>query len=224
MGAEGGGSQGNSPNRPAPLNSYASRSHAAHAPALTVEGTPTASHRPASFHSPGRFAMKSLAASALAAALLAASTTSASAAEITRVYANPNAPIASLTRVPAGYDLVFVSGATPGAQGQPRPVGTEAQTLDVLNKISALLKDQGMTMGDVVVMRVFLGVDPDKGGHADRAGMNKAFATFFGTPDQPNKPARTTIAINDNAPGNFVEIDAIAAKKPEPVKAKSKKK
>jgi 2-iminobutanoate/2-iminopropanoate deaminase len=161
-------------------------------------------------------------ASALAAAPLLA--TPASAADITRVYANPDSPIASLTRVPAGYDLVFVSGATPGAQGQPRPVGTEAQTTDVLNKIKKLLEDQGMTMGDVVVMRVFLGVDPDKGGHADRAGMNAAFKTFFGTADQPNKPARTTVAITDNQPGNFVEIDAIAAKKPEAPAHKGHKK
>jgi enamine deaminase RidA (YjgF/YER057c/UK114 family) len=165
-----------------------------------------------------------LTAAALAAGLLA-SATAASAADITRVYANPEAAIASLTRVPAGYDLVFLSGATPGVQGQPRPVGTEAQTMDVLTKLQNLLKDQGMTMGDVVVMRVFLGVDPDKGGHADRAGMNAAFKKFFGTADQPNRPARTTVAINDNGPGNFVEIDAIAAKKAEPpVKAKGKKK
>jgi enamine deaminase RidA (YjgF/YER057c/UK114 family) len=162
---------------------------------------------------------------ALAAALLTVSAGAASAADVTRVVANPMSPIASLVRVPAGYDLVFVAGATPGVQGQPRPVGTEAQTMDVLGKIDKLLKDQGMTMGDVVMMRVFLGVDPDKGGHADRAGMNKAFATFFGTADQPNKPARTTIAITDNNAGNFVEIDAVAAKKPEaPAKAKSKKK
>jgi enamine deaminase RidA (YjgF/YER057c/UK114 family) len=164
---------------------------------------------------------------ALAATLLAASASAASAADdgIPRVYGSPTAAIASLTRVPAGYDLAFVAGATPGTQGQPRPVGTEAQTMDVLGKIDKLLKDQGMTMGDVVMMRVFLGVDPDKGGHADRAGMNKAFATFFGTPDQPNKPARTTIAITDNNAGNFVEIDAVAAKKPEaPAKAKHKKK
>jgi enamine deaminase RidA (YjgF/YER057c/UK114 family) len=145
--------------------------------------------------------------------------------EITRVYGNPMSPIASLVKVPAGADTVYVAGATPGVQGQPRPVGTEAQTMDVLGKIDKLLKDQGMTMGDVVMMRVFLGVDPDKGGHADRAGMNKAFATFFGTPEQPDKPARTTIAITDNAAGNFVEIDAIAAKMPaKPVKAKHKKK
>ena len=159
---------------------------------------------------------------ALAAGLLA-SASAASAEDIARVYSAPDAAIASLTRVPAGYDLVFLSGATPGVRGQPLPAGTEAQTMDVLTKLQTLLKDQGMTMGDVVVMRVFLGVDPDKGGHADRAGMNAAFKKFFGTADQPNRPARTTVAINDNGPGAFVEIDAIAAKKPDaPVKAKKK--
>jgi enamine deaminase RidA (YjgF/YER057c/UK114 family) len=135
----------------------------------------------------------------------------ASAAGVVRVGA-PESPISSLVLVPAGYEIAYVSGATPGAPGQPKPVGTEAQTLDVLTKISNLLKAQGMTMGDIVVMRVFLGVDPDKGGHADRAGMNAAFKTFFGTPEQPNKPARTTVAVTDMAPGSFVEIDAQAAR------------
>ena len=156
------------------------------------------------------------------AAALAACASAASAADIARVYASPEAAIASLTRVPAGYDLVFLSGATPGVRGQPLPAGTEAQTLDVLTKLQNLLKDQGMTMGDVVVMRVFLGVDPDKGGHADRAGMNAAFKTFFGTAGQPNRPARTTVAVTDMNPGAFVEIDAIAAKKPEAAPAPAK--
>jgi enamine deaminase RidA (YjgF/YER057c/UK114 family) len=135
----------------------------------------------------------------------------ASAAEVVRVGA-PNSPISSLVLVPAGSDVAYVSGATPGQPGMPKPVGTEAQTFDVLTKISNLLKAQGMTMGDVVVMRVFLGVDPDKGGHADRAGMNAAFAKFFGTPEQPNKPARTTVAVTDMQPGSFVEIDAQAVR------------
>lgn len=137
----------------------------------------------------------------------------ASAAPIVRVGA-PDARIASLVMVPAGSDIAYVSGATPGGAGKPRPVGTEAQTMDVLTKISDLLKGQGMTMGDVVVMRVFLGVDPDKGGHADREGMNAAFGKFFGTAAQPNKPARTTIAVVDMQPGMFVEIDAEAARPP----------
>ena len=144
--------------------------------------------------------------------------------EIVRVYSKPDAPIASLTLVPAGSDIAFVAGTTPGQPGQPAPVGTEAQTLDVLTKIDALLKAQGMTMGDVVMMRVFLAVDPDKGGHADRAGMNAAFKTFFGTPEQPNRPARTTVAITDGAPGRFVEIDAMAAKPAKPAMAHHHKK
>jgi enamine deaminase RidA (YjgF/YER057c/UK114 family) len=170
--------------------------------------------------------MKLIAATLAAALLIPAVAPAAAHAEdgIVRVYGAPDSPIASLTRVPAGYDLAFVSGATPGGKDLPRPVGTEAQTADVLTKIDKLLKDQGMTMGDVVVMRVFLGVDPDKGGHADRAGMNAAFKTFFGTADQPNKPARTTVAVTDMAPGAFVEIDAIAAKKPAMKKAAHKKK
>jgi enamine deaminase RidA (YjgF/YER057c/UK114 family) len=135
----------------------------------------------------------------------------ASAAQVVRV-GDPKAVISSLVLVPAGSDVAYVSGATPGQPGMPKPVGTEAQTFDVLTKISNLLKAQGMTMGDVVVMRVFLGVDPDKGGHADRAGMNAAFAKFFGTPEQPNKPARTTIAVTDMQPGSFVEIDAQAVR------------
>jgi enamine deaminase RidA (YjgF/YER057c/UK114 family) len=135
----------------------------------------------------------------------------ASAAQVVRV-GDPKAVISSLVLVPAGSDVAYVSGATPGQPGMPKPVGTEAQTFDVLTKISNLLKAQGMTMGDVVVMRVFLGVDPDKGGHADRAGMNAAFAKFFGTPDQPNKPARTTVAVTDMQPGSFVEIDAQAVR------------
>ena len=122
------------------------------------------------------------------------------------------AAIASMTVVPPGATTAYIAGATPGAPGQPAPVGTEAQTFDVLTKISNLLKTQGMTMGDVVMMRVFLQVDPDKGGHADRAGMNAAFKKFFGTPEQPNKPSRTTIAVTDGSGGRFVEIDAVAAK------------
>ena len=46
----------------------------------------------------------------------------AGAAPIVRVYGAPESPIASLTLVPAGDDIAFVSGTTPGAQGQPKPV------------------------------------------------------------------------------------------------------
>ena len=47
----------------------------------------------------------------------------------------------------------------------------------------------------------------------DFAGMNAAYAKFFGTPDQPNKPARTTVQVAALvAAGALVEIEVQAAR------------
>src|SRR5580700_5450706 len=64
---------------------------------------------------------------------------------------------------------------------------TKTQTLSVLTKIQTLLREQGVTMGDVVQMHVFMAGDPAKGGKLDFDGMNEAYDQFFGTPQQPNK-------------------------------------
>ena len=150
--------------------------------------------------------MKTIIALVLAATLLAP--VAASAATITRDGA-PDADIASMVFV-AGrdYDTAYISGT----RAPVGTKGTEAQTFAVLTKISDMLKTKGMGMGDVVMMRVFLNPDPAKGGHADRAGRDAAFRKFFGTAAQPNKPARTTVAVVDGAGDNFVEIDVIAVK------------
>ena len=53
--------------------------------------------------------------------------------------------------------------------------------------------------------------------------MNSAWLKVFGTPDQPNKPARATIqAANLVAPGALVEIEFVAAKKVKSAAAPSK--
>jgi enamine deaminase RidA (YjgF/YER057c/UK114 family) len=105
-------------------------------------------------------------------------------------------------------DTAYISGS----RAPVGTIGTEAQTTAVLTHISDLLKSKGMGMGDVVMMRVFLNPDPKKGGHADREGRDAAFRKFFGTAAQPNKPARTTVAVVDAAGDNLVEIDVVAVK------------
>jgi mono/diheme cytochrome c family protein len=51
------------------------------------------------------------------------------------------------------------------------------------------------------------------GGKLDFAGMNAAYAKFFGTPDQPNKPARSTFQVAALvAAGALVEIEVQAAR------------
>lgn len=108
-----------------------------------------------------------------------------------------------------GVDMAYVSGI-PGAATAG---DTKAQTLGVLTKLAAALKSQGFGLNDVVMMRVFLVGDPAMTGKMDFAGMMAAYGQFFGTADQPNKPARTTVQVAGLAsPGTLVEIEAQAVR------------
>ena len=118
-------------------------------------------------------------------------------------------------------DTLYVSGQlpapTPGdpAKGtKPTIEGdTKAQTLSTLNVIQGILKEQGLGMGDIVQMRVYLIGDPAQGGKLDFGGMNDAYKQFFGTKEQPNKPVRATIqAAALVVPNALVEIEVVAVK------------
>lgn len=83
-------------------------------------------------------------------------------------------------------DTLYVSGqiATPITpadrdKGTPAVYGdTKAQAASSLSKIEAILKEQGLTMGNVVAMHVFMAGDPANGGKLDFAGMNASYAQF----------------------------------------------
>jgi enamine deaminase RidA (YjgF/YER057c/UK114 family) len=110
----------------------------------------------------------------------------------------------------------MASSVTPEdpAGGKPAVYGdTKTQTLNVLTKIQALLKEQSLTMGDVVQMHVFMAGDPSKGGKLDFDGMNEAYDQFFGTPQQPNKPVRATVQVAALVqPWGLVEIEVTAVR------------
>lgn len=142
----------------------------------------------------------------------------ANAAEIKRVGAG-DFPIAASVEVPAGTRLVYISGTVPeavdskAAQGSVERFGdTEAQTRSVLRKIEQALKAHGLGLGDVVMMRVFL-VAPPGEKRMDFAGMMRGYSAFFGTAQQPNKPARSTMEVAGLVdPGWLVEIEVTAAR------------
>jgi enamine deaminase RidA (YjgF/YER057c/UK114 family) len=90
---------------------------------------------------------------------------------------------------------------------------TKTQSLSALNKIQALLKEQGLDMKDVVKMTVFLAGDPAMGNKLDFAGLQGSYTQFFGTTDQPNKPARSAFQVAAlAAPWALVEIEVIAVR------------
>ena len=126
-------------------------------------------------------------------------------------------PIA--TGVWAG-DTFYLSGqlaspVTPAdeAKGTPADYGdTKTQAASVFAKIQAALQAQGLDMKDVVKMTVFLGPDP-KTGKLDFAGMQSEYIKYFGTKDQPNKPARSAFQVAAlAAPWALLEIEVIAVK------------
>jgi enamine deaminase RidA (YjgF/YER057c/UK114 family) len=130
-------------------------------------------------------------------------------------------PIAEAVTVPSGYDTVYVSGTLPSvinkdaAKGSVESYGdTEAQAFSTLSAIKDKLAKQGLTMGDVVKMTVFLVADPTKDNKLDFAGLMASYSKFFGTASQPNKPARSAVQVAALvAPGALLEIEVIAVKR-----------
>jgi enamine deaminase RidA (YjgF/YER057c/UK114 family) len=157
---------------------------------------------------------------AAAIALTLAAATSAQAADIVRHSNGTNFPIARAVEVPAGKTIYFHSGMTPApldakaAPGSPEYWGdTKTQTLSVFARIKESLDKLGLGFGDVVAMTVYLAGDPAKGGRMDFDGMMAAYSQFFGTKEQPNLPARSTVQVAGLVmPGMMVEIEVQLAR------------
>jgi enamine deaminase RidA (YjgF/YER057c/UK114 family) len=152
-----------------------------------------------------------------AAAALAAGLALAASANAQVVHLNPaKAFISRAVTVPAGSDMIYVSGITPQAADKTKPTelgDTKAQTISILTQIEGILKDQGYTMSDVAMMRVYLVGDPAKGGKMDFAGMMEGYNSFFGTLE--NKPARVTMQVAALVgPTMLAEIEVQAARAP----------
>lgn len=129
-------------------------------------------------------------------------------------------PISQTVTVPASASLIFVSGTLPDVHDATAPAGTpaaygntEVQTVSVFNKLRTILRQQDLDLGDIVQLRVFLVGAEETGGKLDFAGLQAGYTQFFGTPAQPNKPARTALQVVAlPLPGALVEVEAIAAR------------
>jgi enamine deaminase RidA (YjgF/YER057c/UK114 family) len=129
-------------------------------------------------------------------------------------------PIAQMVIVPPTATTYYLSGASAAPANPNAPKDspdyygdTKTQTLSVLNTIKDRLAEQKLGLEDIVMMHIYLAGDPAKDGKMDFAGMMEAYRQFFGTKEQPNKPARTTVQVSALAgPGHLVEIETIAAK------------
>ena len=139
-------------------------------------------------------------------------------AEIVR-YPIPNStfPIAQAVRVSGDAVTYYVSGQVPplinkdADPASPQAYGdTKTQTIGALNKIKAILEGQGLAMGDVIKMQVFL--VHDARAPMDFKAFMEGYTQFFGGA-QPNLPARSVVGVAALAnPGFLVEIEVVAVK------------
>ena len=124
-------------------------------------------------------------------------------------------PIARAVEVPAGKTIIFHSGTTPAPLDAKAEAGTAAywgdtktQALSTFARIKDSLDAMKLDFGNVVAMTVYLVGDPAKGGRMDFEGFMAAYSQFFGTKEQPNLPARSTVQVAGLvAPGMLVEIE-----------------
>lgn len=153
---------------------------------------------------------------------LAAGTDAANAAEIKRLVNPPPAIILGGVIVPPGSETVLLSGqlANPiDPAKKPESIAdfgdTKTQTISTFTKIKAQLEKIGYKMSDIVKLTVFVAGDPALGGKMDFAGFNDGYKQFFGTAENPNLVARSTVQVAALAgPYFLIEIEAIAAKAP----------
>lgn len=129
-------------------------------------------------------------------------------------------PIARVVEVPPGKTIYFHSGMTPAPANSKAPQGTpeywgdtKTQALSVFARIKESLDQLGLGFKDVVAMTVYLVGDPANEGKMDFEGFMAAYTQFFGTKEQPNLPARSTVQVAGLvAPGMLVEIEVQLAK------------
>jgi len=141
------------------------------------------------------------------------------AVEIRRIKGAAASPILAGVAVPANANVLYLSGQVPLVADKTKPADsidaygdTKTQAISVFSKIKGLLADQGLTLGDVVKLTVYLVGDPKNGGKLDFKGFSEAYAQFFGTTQQPNIVARTTVQVAALAnPGFLIEVEATAA-------------
>lgn len=123
-----------------------------------------------------------------------------------KAFGEPTAMISSAVAVAANAPLVLSAGVVSAVPGDMK-----TQALSALDTLQKRLAAAGLTFKDVVFLRAY--VVPEADGSVDRQGWAEAYTQYFNNPQQPHKPARTTIAVLSlPRPDLKIEIDVIAVK------------
>lgn len=155
---------------------------------------------------------------ALAALALATPVVGAQAPSQVTFTGSAQSPISSNVAIPAGRASLWISGTVPQMADPKAPEGsrerwgdTKTQGRSIIKAFEAQLMAKGLTLRDVVYMRVYIAPDKAKGGAFDFQGWFDAYGEFFGTAQNPTKVSRSTIGVPALvSPDWLIEIEAFA--------------
>lgn len=117
-------------------------------------------------------------------------------------------------KVPPGAETLYLSGSGARPQADGTWGDMRQQTVDTFTRFKETLEAEGWSMADIIQVRAFA-VSADYG-ELDFAGFNEGYAEFFGTEENPNKPVRSFVEIEDLVvDGWLVEIEIRAARMPQ---------
>ncbi|UNJ81239.1 hypothetical protein LIT32_26410 (plasmid) [Bacillus sp. CMF21] len=135
-------------------------------------------------------------------------------------FGSPTSSISSSVAVPQHYNRLSFSGTVPpllnkdGKTTYERYGDTETQAIGILEKFKADLKAKGLSLADVIYLRVYVAPDPNKGDIPDYQGWFDAYAQFFNTKENSVKTARSTVGVESLvSPDYLIEIEAEVAYK-----------
>ncbi len=133
-------------------------------------------------------------------------------------YDNPASSILRGFELPADKKLFITSGlvslpndTTAAERTLERYGDTYTQSLGCLKRIEELLIEAGLSMSDVVFLRVYIAPDPQSNDQHDFQGWFNAYGEYFNNEKNPTKGARSTIGVAALArPYLLVEVEAVA--------------
>ena len=145
-------------------------------------------------------------------------TTVAAQATDSIIFRGSGGPISSNVTVPANRGWFITSGtvapvadSTAAAGTRARFGDTKTQGMGILRQIQRQLAGEGLTLKDVIMLRVYVAPDPQKGGQFDFQGWFDAYAEFFARPDNPTRVTRSTVGVAGLVRPEFlIEIEAVA--------------
>ncbi len=117
---------------------------------------------------------------------------------------NAPAPIGPYNQAVQYGDMLFISGQIPidPATGNLVQTDIKAETKQVMENLSAILKEAGMTFSNVIKTSIFL---MDMGQFAQ---VNEVYGSYMGD----DAPARETVQVSGLPKGVNVEISMIAGR------------